>query len=268
LIQGLPSADLPDGARALSGIFCARSDQRAAPRLTVRAKALASESRYTGVSIRALVLIATIASLVTGCKLTPSDRRAQATPYQSTNVFRVEARLPESIRRVALLPIPRSRTDANQATGADSLEPLFIAEMNKHHAFEVIPVSPERLRALTGGHTWTADDQLPTDFFERLHQATGCDAVIFLSLTTYRAYPPLQVGWKARLVDGQQHLTWWAVDEVFDAGSDSVAAAAIAFANSELNPPDSTLDGAAVLRSPRRFGQYTAYAIVHTLPGR
>ncbi|MEI6396144.1 MAG: hypothetical protein WCT12_34190, partial [Verrucomicrobiota bacterium] len=86
--------------------------------------------------------------------------------------------------------------------------------------------------------------------------------------TTFQPYPPLQVGWKVRLVDCEKHLTWWAVDEVFDAGSDSVAAAAVAFANSQLNPPDSAVDGAAVLRSPRRFGQYTASAIVSTLPGR
>jgi hypothetical protein len=189
-------------------------------------------------------------------------------PYKPTNVSQPQAGLPESIRRVAVLPIPRSRTDANQASGADSLEPLLISELNKRNTFEVTPVSPEQLRALTGGSDWTADDRLPADFFERLRQATGCDAVLFVSLTTFRAYPPLQAGWKARLVDCQQHLTWWAVDEVFDAGSDAVAAAAGAFAKSQLNSPDAALDGAAILRSPRRFGQYTAYAIVSTLPRR
>jgi hypothetical protein len=219
--------------------------------------------------MRALFLPATMAALLTGCAfMSPSVRRALATPYKPVNVSRLQATLPESIRRVALLPVPRSRADANQVAGVDSLEPLFLIELDKRHAFEVIPVSSERLRTLTGGGAWGADDRLPADFFERLRQVTGCDAVIFISLTTFQAYPPLQIGWKARLVDCQQRLTWWAVDEVFDAGSDAVAAAAIAFANSELNPPDSAVDGAAVLRSPRRFGQYTASAIVSTLPGR
>jgi len=209
-----------------------------------------------------------MAILVAGCALTPSGRRTTVSPYKPTNVSQPQAGLPESIRRVAILPIPRSRTDANQAAGADSLEPLFITELNKRNRFEVIPVSPEQLHALTGGSAWTADDRLPAEFFERLRQATGCDAVVFVSLTTFRAYPPLQAGWKARLVDCQQHLTWWAVDEVFDAGSDAVAVAAGAFAKSQLNSPDAALDGAVVLRSPRRFGQYSAYAIVSTLPGR
>ena len=219
--------------------------------------------------MRVLFAAAAIAVLLAGCSLMPhSVRRAYTTPYKPVNVSRLQATLPESIRRVALLPVPRSRADANQVAGVDSLEPLFLIELDKRHAFEVIPVSPERLHALAGGGAWGADDRLPADFFERLRQATGCDAVMFVSLTAFQAYPPLQVGWKARLVDCQQRLTWWAVDEVFDAGSDAVAAAAIAFANSELNPPDAAADGAAALRSPRRFGQYTASAIVGTLPGR
>ena len=219
--------------------------------------------------MRVLFAAAAAAVLLAGCSIMPhSVRRAYATPYQPANVARVQAGLPASMRRVALLPIPRSRVDANQAAGADSLEPLFLLELNKRHAFEVIPVSPDRLRAFTGGGAWGEDERLPADFFERLREATGCDAVIFISLTAFHAYPPLQIGWKARLVDCQQRTTWWAVDEVFDAGSDAVAAAAMAFAKSELNPPDSAVDEAAVLRSPGRFGRYTACAIVNTLPGR
>ena len=69
-------------------------------------------------------------------------------------------------------------------------------------------------------------------------------------------------------MDCQQHLTWWAVEQVFDAGSDTVASAAVAFAHGELNSPDSPADEEAVLRSPRRFGRYTVHAIVNTLPKR
>ena len=209
-----------------------------------------------------------MAVLLAGCTslMPPSVRRALATPYKPTNVFQVQAGLPETMRRVGFLPIPRSRTDANQAAGADSLEPICLIELNKQHRFEVIPVSAEQLQALTGSGAWGTDDRLPADFFERVREATGCDAVIFLSLTAFQAYPPLRIGWKARLVDCQQRQTWWAVDEVFDAGSESVAAAAVAFANRELNPPDAAVDATAVLTSPRRFGQYTANAIAGTLP--
>ena len=158
------------------------------------AKALSSGSRYTGVSMRALFLAATMAVLLAGCSfMSPSVRRALTTPYKPVNVARLQAVLPESIRRVALLPIPRSRADANQTAGAEALEPLFLIELNKRNAFEVIPVSPERVHALTGGSAWGADDRLPADFLEKLRKATGCDAVIFLSLTTFQPYPPLVI---------------------------------------------------------------------------
>ena len=219
-------------------------------------------------SFRVIFLFATTTIILAGCSSSPSVRRALAAPYHPVNATRLQPLLPDSIRRVALLPLPRSRTDANQATGVDSLEDVFLAELNKLKRFEVVAVSPEQLRTLTGSSVWTVEERLPADFLERLQSATGCDAVILASLTTFRAYPPLQIGWKARLVDCGKRLTWWAVDEVFDAGSDPVAAAALTFANQQLNLPESTADASAVLRSPRRFGQYTANAILNTLPER
>ena len=128
------------------------------------------------------------------------------------------------------------------------------------------------MSVLPGRRCGQADDELcldlPHDLFDRLRQATGCDAVLFASLTSFQAYPPLRMGWKLRLVDCHQNQTWWAVDEVFDAGSDSVAAAAEAYARASLNPPTALPGGSGVLYSPRRFGQYTAYAVVNTLPER
>ena len=109
---------------------------------------------------------------------------------------------------------------------------------------------------------------MPNDFFERLSQSTGCDAVLFASLTVFEPYPPLRTGWKLRLVDCRQHLTWWAADETFDAGANSVAAAAEAYGRADLNPANPMLTDTGVLHSPSRFGQYTANALACTLPGR
>jgi hypothetical protein len=191
-----------------------------------------------------------------------------ATPYKPSNTSVKQARMPDTIRRVALLPLPRSRADANQASGVSLLEPVFRAELQKRNVFEVIPVSPETAQELARGSSWSADAPLPPDFFERLHGLTACDAVVFVSLTAFRPYPPLQTGWKARLVDCRNHDTWWAVDEVFDAGSESVVAAAESYARADLNQPNPLLTDTGVLHSPLRFGQYTANAVAQTLPCR
>jgi hypothetical protein len=195
-------------------------------------------------------------------------RRALAVPYKPANIYLREATLPPSLRRVAILPVPRSREDANQAAGAQLLEPIFIAEISKRNLFEVVRIPPESMQTPAEGNRWAAEDKLPQGFFERLHEATGCDAVIFVSLPTYQPYPPLRIGWKARLVDCGHQQTWWAVDEVFDGGANPVAAAAEAYARADLNLPDPLQADTGVLHSPRRFGLYTASAIAGTLPGR
>jgi hypothetical protein len=220
-------------------------------------------------TIRALSLAALVPMLVGGCSLLPaSTRRSLATPYKPTNVAVLQANFPPTIRRVAVLPLPQSREDVNQAAGAGLLQPVFITELTKRNLFEVIPVSAELLNGLTGGKGWAVDVPLPSDFFEHLRQLTDCDAVVFASLTVYRPYPPLQIGWKVRLVDCREHQTWWAVDEVFDAGVESVAAAAESYAQAALSLPNPLLADTGVLHSPRRFGQYAANAVAITLPVR
>jgi len=58
------------------------------------------------------------------------------------------------------------------------------------------------------------------------------------------------------------------VDEVFDARVPEVAAAARRYAQQHPDAGSSIYGPAGVLVSPRRFGQFTASAVVETLPGR
>jgi hypothetical protein len=222
-----------------------------------------------GMTIRALYLVALIPALAAGWSVMPASmRRSLATPYAPANVSVRQPTMPQTIRRVAVLPLPQSREDANQAAGASLLQPVLIAELAKRNLFDIIPVSPETLRGLTAGNGWAVDAPLPPEFFERLHQLTDCDAVVFASLTVYRPYPPLQTGWKVRLVDCRERQTWWAVDEVFDAGTESVVAAAEHYARVSLSLPNPLLADTGVLHSPLRFGQYTANVVARTLPDR
>jgi hypothetical protein len=219
--------------------------------------------------IRAVSLAALIPVLLAGCSAMPASvRRSLATPYKPSNVSVRQPTIPQSLRRVAVLPLPQSRDDANQAAGAALLQPVFLAELAKRNLFDLVPVSLESVRALTGPNGWGADAALPPDFFDRLRRLTDCDAVVFVSLTAFRPYPPLQTGWKARLVDCRDHQTWWAIDEVFDAGTESVAAGAESYARTSLSLPNPLLADTGVLDSPLRFGQYAASAVTRTIPGR
>jgi len=220
-------------------------------------------------SVRTFVFTAVVSLLFTGCReVPPSMRRTFASPYKPANLYVRQTKLPDAIRRVAVLPVPASRTDPNQAAGAVILGPVLFAELARRNTFEVVPVSAEEAALASGGAGWSADTALPNDFFDNLSRQTGCDAVLFASLTVFEAYPPLRTGWKARLVDCRHHQTWWAVDEVFDAGNNPVAVAAEVYARTDMNLPDTLLTDSGVLQSPLRFGQYTANAIACTIPAR
>ncbi len=184
---------------------------------------------------------------------------------RSINSYRAAPQLPAQVRRVAVLPVTTDAADLTTEDGRDALEPVLYTELRKRAVGDLIVVTREELRNLTGKREWTIAEALPQDFFERLHQATDCDAVVFCHLTYFRAYPPLGVGWKMQLVDAQKRILW-AVDEVFDAGDPAVSAAARGYYARHFR--GALDDTNSILMSPRHFGQYAAAAALETLPSR
>jgi hypothetical protein len=93
-------------------------------------------------TIRALYLAALIPALA-GCSVLPaSTRRSLATSYTPANVAVRQATMPQTIRRVAVLPLPQSREDVNQVAGASLLQPVLLAELAKRNLFESFPSRP------------------------------------------------------------------------------------------------------------------------------
>ncbi len=188
--------------------------------------------------------------------------------YKPGNIFIKAPVMDPEVKRVAILPMTSLHpTEAFQA-GVDSLQPLLHAELEKAKRFEIILVTPEQLHNWTGQRAWRAEDQLPPDFFDRLHDETGCQAVFFDQLTRYQPYQPVAMGWKLTLVINRQHQIFWAADEVFDAGDEGVANSARAYESAHIVTPSPLPDPNAILSSPSRFGQYTLHALLKTLPQR
>lgn len=195
------------------------------------------------------------------------------TYYHPGNVYAYSASLPASLRRVALLPLTTASGVASQQAGVEELEPLLQSELEKTKRFEVVTLSSEQLRQLTGESAWRADEPLPLDFFDRLQKATGCDAVMFSQVTRYQAYQPLAVGWKLSLASktaptNAQPQILWSVDEVLDAGESQVAAAARTYYSQHIQHEQSSSDSGTILRSPAMFGRFTLSVLFATLPDR
>jgi len=211
--------------------------------------------------------------LLAGCATCPWLAERATPSYQPSNVYREQTILPHTVKRVAVLPltVPNSEFGTRSSElefGRETLWPVLLDELGRARQFELVSVSPEALRVLTGRSDWSSEDSLPLDFFDRLKDSLNADAVLFCRLTQYRAYEPLTIGWRLKLLDSDEPRILWAVDEVFDARTPEVAAAARRYAKEHPDSAPSVHDSHSVLLSPRRFGQYTASAVVETMPGR
>ncbi len=219
------------------------------------------------IHLAAAVLLAGL--LLSGCVRSGILSQAVTPSYVPSNVFKEAVSVPAQIRRVAVLPLSvLNEEDADMAFGRDTLMPVLLGELNRARVFEVVTVSGDELRLISGKGVWNAEEKLPPEFFDRIKAKFGADAVLFSRLTMYRAYEPLAIGWRIKLIDADEPHILWAVDEVFDARDPSVAAAAVRHAQSSPDTASSLADSRSVLQSPRRFGRYTAHAVIETMPGR
>lgn len=174
------------------------------------------------------------------------------------NVHRGCDVLPADAYRVALLPLSAA---ADYTAVAGTLDSVLHSELVRTKRFEVVTLPAERLAWRTGRSAWSGEEEFPADFFAILRRETGCDAVLFARLVVLRAYPPLAVGWRLRLVDARSLETLWAAEEVFDAAQPEVARAARRFDGADAT-------GWGVLHSPRRFAGFAAAHLLETLPAR
>jgi hypothetical protein len=224
------------------------------------------KGRIVGIGMTVLAL------LQAGCHTPPLAAAPQEpvapAPKTSANVFRASARLPVHIRRVGVLPLAADLDDPEGKAGQAALEPVLRAELTKCRIFELVFISPEQLKDRTGQEQWTAEESLPPDFFQHLTADFGCDAILFSRLTHFRAYSPLLIGWNLKLVESEEPRIQWSVDEVFDAGHQSVAAAARNYSKASFHDSRPPADGQTILLSPQRFGQYSLDAVLATLPTR
>ncbi len=211
-----------------------------------------------------------VAWLLQGCKAVQSlnPKGIYGPGYEPENVHHASSALVPEIRRVAVLPVVAGRSDHNYVSGVQTLEPILYAELTKSGAFEVVQPSEEQWIEWTGAAQWTAEQVLPKDFFENIANETGCDAVLFSKITEYHPYRPIRIGWSVKLVDAKNAEILWAMDEVFDAADPRVAASARRHFSGDEASTMIQADNRSVLYSPRRFGKYTAEALIGAMTPR
>ena len=188
--------------------------------------------------------------------------------FTPSNVYRAHQSFPADWRRVAILPIAAADNRAQSNAGEETLSSAISRELGKQMAFEVVVLSPEAVKRITGRARWHADDPIPLALLAYVRDQKACQGLILPELTQYQAYGPLQIGWKMKLIDTREASVFWAFDQVFDSGVGSVATAARRFAQDHHAEVNALGDYQLILSSPSRFGEYTLSAAFSTLPSR
>jgi hypothetical protein len=225
------------------------------------------------IAILVILALSVLMFLLMGCTTTTVAKGEiiMGKDHEVSNVHKLAPKLPERMRRVAMLPVTTEPGNSDMNLGRASLEPILQSEFDRLNVFEVIRVTPDQMRNFTGKADWTSNEKLPANFLSTIKQETGCDAILFSRLTRYHAYPPMAVGWNLKLVDATDGQVWWAVDEMFDLADRDVVNSARRYQLEhekyyQANPL--LADSRTALVSPRRFAAYSAAALFATLPER
>jgi hypothetical protein len=208
-----------------------------------------------------------VAWLLAGCASAPWPLSGMAPAYQPDNIYGSDTKLPDHLRRVAVLPIAAG-PQLESEHGQDMLQPVLQTELGKTKRFELIWITPERLQTWTGKRTWSAAEPLPSHLQRALTNQFGCDGVFFSELTRYQPYTPLALGWNFKLVDLKSAQVLWGADEIFDASDPRVASGARSYQSKHSTLCASLADSRSILVSPTAFGHYTVGAIFTKLAPR
>lgn len=168
------------------------------------------------------------------------------------------------VRRVLMLPVWADSGIPPESP--EMLDPILIAALQKENRFEVVALSRDECRRRFRAAALGSSSALPPDLLATLRREFAAEAVLFVDLTTFRAYKPLAIGLRAKLasIDGARLI--WKFDTVFSSDDPLVTNAARHY----FLERDRSVPGAdftpAVLQSPSRFATYVAAAMFATLP--
>ena len=209
-----------------------------------------------------------LGAAIAGCQSAPPHASLLQRVYRPDNVFVYPPKLSLNLQRVAVLPVAAENLNGELSDGCAALSPVLWEQLVKTKKFEVVAVDPAVLRRRTSQAVWTGGENLPADFLAFLRREYGCDGVLFAELTAYRAYEPLAVGWRFKLVDARSGQIVWAADEVFDAAHSRVAHGVQKFGELRFIWPFFHEENWVAVNSPRQFGRYAAATLLDTLPDR
>ena len=212
-----------------------------------------------------LILFVVLFSVTFGCRRFEEEKIvAKAEPFIPKNLYPIE-RLPAYFNRVVVLPCYYADEDSPVL---DYVDEVFHQELSQERIFETLRLSSGQMKEQFGVERVASNLPLPENFLRRLEDLTGANGVLFIDVDSYRAYRPLSLGVRAKLVDLKTGEFMWAIDETFDSGHANVIAGTQLFQSKAQVRALSAKTVGSVMHSPRIFAKYVASTCFSTMPMR
>ncbi len=215
-----------------------------------------------------LAFIVAAALLLSGCDTLPKPDGARTGPFHIPPNVKAVPRLPDTVRRIALLPCASEDLGLTEDTLRD-LDRILATALIRSARAEVAPVGRDAFARIVGRPALLSTATFPSDFLTRVADRTGADAILLVDVTACSPYPPLVLGLRARLVkiSGREQL--WNFDNIVSAADPAVvnSARAHVLQRTPVTKPPGDLSY-TVLQNPLVFADYVADATWSTLPPR
>jgi hypothetical protein len=211
-----------------------------------------------------------LALLLAGCDTLPRAKPdgARTGPFYAPANVRAVERLPETVRRIVLLPCGAADPRITEDTLRD-LDGILAAGLTRSARAEISTLDRETLARFSGRPNLLSTSLLPADFLARVVAQTGADAVLFVDVTAYSPYPPLVLGLRARLVEARAADPLWNFDNIVSTADPAVVNSARARALRSTGTASAPGDRShTVLQNPLAFADYVADVAWNTLPPR
>lgn len=210
-------------------------------------------------------LALSIAILLSGCgtihRVNSDYDTTIGKKWKTTNVHQ-DDELKGQLSRVAVLPMFKGEYDHMDLS---LIEENIRLELAKLGLFEVISVDPEAMKELFAEERFSSIGVLPAQLIEKLHARYALDGLLFLDLSYFKAYQPVGIGIRAKLLNSDSGKLVWAADEIFDSSNPEVSNAAHKFYKKESIIAFPLQNTKSVLHSPGRFSKYVGNSLFSTI---
>mgnify|MGYP002633390587 CR=1 FL=1 len=201
-----------------------------------------------------------------GCTSPRLEREVKDRPigraFVPGNVYTV-GDMPIDIKKVLYLPL----THRAGVELGDGVSDALITALRRSGRFELVVLDHEALaRMLPNATGFSVGSTVPSSLLQAAGEEYGVDAIMQVEVTQYRPYKPISLGFRGRLFTAEEAKVLWSIDEVFDAGQESVAIGARLYSERFVEQAFPLQSSYSSLFSPRRFVSYVGQVTFETLP--